>query len=88
MQRGIITFSNEELREILSVFKLDRYVSTPMYTKFMSALESNLPEVTIEINIEELEIILDEIGLPSDSNSTVLSNAISKIREKVFELRN
>ncbi len=87
MQRGIITFSKEELREILSVFRFDNYVSTPMYQKFMSALESNLEQVTIEVSVEELEIILDDIGLPNENNSEILASAITKIREKVFEFR-
>lgn len=87
MQRGIITFSKEELREILSVFRFDNYVSTPMYQKFMSALESNLEQVTVEVSVEELEIILDDIGLPNENNSEILTSAITKIREKVFEFR-
>jgi PHD/YefM family antitoxin component YafN of YafNO toxin-antitoxin module len=77
MQRGILTLNRDELLE------LGKSVNSE---KIKIALENLKEENRILINEEELENILDEIGMPEDN--TVLKSAVEKVSDLLHSFRN
>ena len=77
MKRGILVLNSDELVE------LGRAVEQE---KIKIALENIKEENKILTNDEELENILDEIGLPDDN--IVLKSAVIKISDLLHSLRN
>jgi len=77
VKRGILVLNSDELVE------LGRAVEQE---KIKIALENIKEENKILTNDEELENILDEIGLPDDN--IVLKSAVIKISDLLHSLRN
>lgn len=77
MKRGILILNSEELIELGKVIDSE---------KIKIALENLKEENRILTNDEELENILDEIGLPNDN--TILKSAVTKISNLLHSLRN
>lgn len=77
MRRGIVVLNSDELIELGRVIELE---------KIKIALESLEKENRIFLNEEELENILDEIGMPEDN--VILKSAVKKLSELLHSLRN
>ena len=77
MKRGILILNSNELIELSKAIDLE---------KIKIALENLKEENRILTNEEELENILDEIGMPEDN--TVLKSAVTKISDLLHSLRN
>jgi hypothetical protein len=77
MKRGILVLNSNELIELGKVTSSE---------KIKIALENLQEENRILTNDEELESILDEIGLPQ--NNVILNSAITKISDLLHSLRN
>jgi len=77
MKRGIVVLNKDELIELSKAIDLE---------KIKIALENLKEENRILTNEEELENILDEIGMPEDN--TVLKSAVTKISDLLHSLRN
>ena len=71
MNRGVLELTKEEVNELNKVISLE---------KFSLASENDEAEKKIFVNEEELEGILDEIGLINDNE------IIASVKEKVYEL--
>jgi hypothetical protein len=77
MRRGILVLNSDELIE------LGRAVESE---KIKIALENLKGENRILTNEDELENILDEIGMPEDN--VILKSAVTKISDLLHSLRN
>jgi hypothetical protein len=77
MKRGILVLNSNELIELGKVTSSE---------KIKIALENLQEENRILTNDEELESILDEIGLPQ--NNVILNSAVTKISDLLHSLRN
>jgi hypothetical protein len=77
MRRGILVLNSDELIE------LGRSVEQE---KIKIALENLKEENRILTNEDELENILDEIGMPEDN--VILKSAVTKISDLLHSLRN
>jgi hypothetical protein len=77
MKRGILVLNSNELIELGKVTSSE---------KIKIALENLQEENRILTNDEELESILDEIGL--SQNNVILNSAVTKISDLLHSLRN
>jgi hypothetical protein len=77
MKRGILVLNSNELIELGKVTSSE---------KIKIALENLQEENRILTNDEELESILDEIGL--SQNNVILNSAVTKISNLLHSLRN
>jgi hypothetical protein len=77
MQRGVLTLNKEEMIELFKVESFNRIVEDK---------ESLSDENRIFVNEEELEGILDEIGIIE--NNEILLSARSKISDLLRSFRN
>ncbi|MFA7628189.1 MAG: hypothetical protein WCY37_02115 [Candidatus Dojkabacteria bacterium] len=77
MKRGILVLNSDELIELGRAVELE---------KIKIALENLKEENRILTNEDELENILDEIGMPEDN--VILKSAVTKISDLLHSLRN
>jgi hypothetical protein len=77
MRRGILVLNSDELIELGRAVELE---------KIKIALENLKGENRILTNEDELENILDEIGMPEDN--VILKSAVTKISDLLHSLRN
>jgi hypothetical protein len=77
MRRGILVLNSDELIELGRAVELE---------KIKIALENLKEENRILTNEDELENILDEIGMPEDN--VILKSAVTKISDLLHSLRN
>lgn len=77
MRRGILVLNSDELIELGRVVELE---------KIEIALENLKEENRILTNEDELENILDEIGIPEEN--VILKSVVTKISDLLHSLRN
>jgi len=77
MRRGILVLNSDELIELGRVVELE---------KIRIALENLKEENRILTNEDELENMLDEIGIPEEN--VILKSAVTKISDLLHSLRN
>ncbi len=77
MRRGILVLNSDELIELGRVVELE---------KIKIALENLKEENRILTNEDELENMLDEIGIPEEN--VILKSAVTKISDLLHSLRN
>lgn len=85
MKRGIIVFSKDELNELVKYFNIDTS-NTQLKIKVKAAYENIQDENSILVSDEELESILDEIGIVDNSN-TLLKEVTDNISKTLITLR-
>lgn len=86
MKRGIIVLSKDELKELVKYFNI--YTSnTQLQIKIKAAYENIQHKNSILVSDEELESILDEIGIVDNSN-TLLKEVTDNISKTLITLRN
>lgn len=86
MKRGIIVFSKDELNELIKHFNMDACDNAQLKVKLKAAYETIQDENSILISDDELEIILDDIGIV-DENNTLLKSVTEKISKTLIALR-
>jgi uncharacterized protein (DUF1778 family) len=86
MQRGVLTLNKEEFNQLISKLDINRFANTLLYEKLNSALENITDNIQIFLSEDEIEMILDEVGLPF-SDDPVLNNALQKIRVLMTKFR-
>lgn len=82
MQRGILYLTQEEVADIVHKLPMDRYAQTPLVNKLMAAVQTQ-GVIDIEVSEDELEIILDEMGIPDPATDT---ESLKSMRTKVNDL--
>ncbi len=86
MQRGVLTLNREEFNQLFSKLDINRFINTPIYEKLNIASEDISDNIQIFLSEDEVEMILDEVGLPF-SDDPVLNNALQKIRALMTKFR-
>ncbi|OGC45025.1 hypothetical protein A2400_02765 [candidate division WS6 bacterium RIFOXYB1_FULL_33_14] len=86
MQRGILILNKEELNQLFTVLDISVFTGTQLFEKLNSASGSIEPEVRILLSEDELESIIDEMGMPF-SNNQVLNSALEKINALMLSFR-
>lgn len=89
MKRGILEISSDELRAITTVFDVRKYVGTTLATKVVAALDGIAQNpsapVRLEFSEEELETLLDSIGL--EDGDEVFQSAKGKVNKMLADFR-
>lgn len=84
MQRGILSLNHTEVDLIIESMPMDRYAQSPLVNKLLAAAQNtDLAEVNLEISEDELEVILDEIGISPTGNSDL---TLKTLRKKISDL--
>ena len=86
MLRGVMTLSKEEIVEAIAVIKA-QYSDAPLYHKLDSSTQASESEVGVQVSNEELEILLDNIGVPSENESEAMRSLRVKVQEFLAKLR-
>lgn len=85
MNRGILTLTRSELLELLKEFDITRDPDTPLSIKLKASFESMAEINNISVSAEELEYILDDIGLV-DNTKPLLKQVFGKISSALMRL--
>lgn len=85
MNRGILTLTRSELLELLKEFDITRDPDTPLSIKLKASFESMAEINNISVSAEELEYILDDIGLV-DNTKPLLKQVSGKISSALMRL--
>ncbi|HBB64425.1 MAG: hypothetical protein UR34_C0006G0008 [candidate division WS6 bacterium GW2011_GWC1_33_20] len=84
MQRGILKLTNDEVKELLNHFNLENHKDTPLGNK-LGSIDLNLSEVEILLSEDEVETIMDEIGIPV--GNITMDSLIQKLSNFMMTLR-
>ena len=87
MKRGVMQLLQDEIREALNCLP-EVSITTPLYSKFQSALNIKNPRVAIQFDTNELELILDNLGAPLMDDIPLKKSLRKKIQTFLFFLRN
>lgn len=74
MLRGVITFTSSQIDEILPYLE-KRLKDSMLYVKLKAGRELNSQTIQVELSEDEIEIILDEIGIEGSKELRNLINA-------------
>lgn len=80
MNRGIVKLTNAEATELLKNINIDNYAETPLYNKLKS-IDLNNSVIEILLSGDEIEKILDEIGIPDQQTNPMLFDAINNMNQ-------
>jgi len=86
MQRGMLILNKEELDQLFTVLDISVFRGTQLFEKLNSASGSNNTQVRILLSEDELESIIDEIGMPFSDNQ-ILNSALEKINTLMMSFR-
>jgi hypothetical protein len=90
MQRGILSLTKSEIVDVANILPLEKYLQTPLYNKIITAvqIDESVSSIDIEISEEELEIILDEMGIPNiETDTEAIKSARTKINQLLVKFR-
>lgn len=86
MNRGVLVLSRDELLELLKVYDISVNPEIPLSVKLSASLKSISDVNNISVSAEELEILLDEIGIVGDDRP-LLKNVVNKINAMILQWR-
>ena len=88
MKRGVIEFTKAEVLALYNRIDFGKFSKSPLKEKFTAGVNSESPNVQIEVSEEELEFVMDEIIIPDPTLDTPeLLNAKEKIRAQIEKFR-
>ena len=91
MKRGVFTLTRPEFDDLFRSVEWQKLENSTVYNKAHSvepAAQGDLSEVRLELSENELEILLDEVGLPDPEKDTEeLKSVRLKISQKLIEFR-
>ena len=89
MHRGILYLTNEEARALLDKFDINKHQDTPLFNKlsYLSVNPNPMEGCKVLLSEEEIETILDEIGLVDKTENPHLSYAVEKIMKLMYSFR-
>jgi hypothetical protein len=93
MKRGIIIITKEEVLELVAKFPMEIIKNTQLEVKLRSAKkltvdQKDMAEVRLELSQEEIEILLDEIGIPSVEDTPAIFEIRKKLNAGLALMRN
>lgn len=86
MKRGILKINKLEGAEALNSMPQNRE-NTPLYQKFKAVQNGSSDFVDVQVSEEELEILLDDIGIPVDGEPLEKQSLRTKVQSFLSELR-
>lgn len=78
MQRGSLILSKEEFNQLLTILDITMFEGTQLFEKLNSASGSTENEIKILLSEDEVERVIDEIGMPFSDNQ-ILNSCLEKI---------
>lgn len=84
MNRGILKITNEEAAELLKNLNLTNYLETPLGNK-LGSIDLNNTEIEILLSNDEIEKMLDEIGMPDPIINPTLHSAVNKMNQLILK---
>ena len=86
MKRGVIQLTKAEAYEVLKLF-LQSQQQSSLYTRLESAQNSDSDIIDLHVSEEELEVLLDNVGIPESDEPIERGNLRKKVREYLNTLR-
>lgn len=86
MNRGVLVLSRDELLELLEVYDISVNPEIPLSVKLNASLKSISEVNNISVSAEELEILLDEIGIVGNDRP-LLKSVVNKIKAMILQWR-
>lgn len=86
MQRGVLTLTKDELTQLLTILDINIFSPSQLFEKLNSASQSTEENIQIFLSEDEIEKILDQIGVPYSDNN-ILNSALSKISSLMESFR-
>lgn len=86
MNRGVLVLSRDELLELLKVHDISVNPEIPLSVKLNASLKSISEVNNISVSAEELEILLDEIGIVGNDRP-LLKSVVNKINAMILQWR-
>ena len=84
MNRGIVKLTKAEFDELMRNFDINKYATTPLYSKFNSVYSlGDVVVVEVLLSSEELETILDDIGFVDVNTNPVLNSVFLKLSDRL-----
>lgn len=87
MKRGILTLNLDELLVFIPKIDLQKLDGQPLRNKLEYALEKKMDPTNLELSEDELEYILDELGIPEISEPIELNSARGKMSKMLIDFR-
>ena len=84
MNRGILKITNNEASELLKNLNLANYLGTPLGNK-LGSIDLNNKEIVILLSNDEIEKMLDEIGMPDPITNPTLHSAVNKMNQLILK---
>lgn len=86
MNRGVITFTREELLALCKVYDFTNQEYNQLGVKLRAGLSGIQDANNIFVSQDELEFILDEVGFVSPTDDPILNSVMTKITEAISKL--
>lgn len=81
-----MVLSQEEIAEAIAMVK-DQYSDTPLYHKLTSSAQTSVSKASVQVSNEELEILLDNLGVPAEGDSDAKRNLRLNVQKFLAKLR-
>lgn len=81
-----MNLTKPEINEAIKIVKI-KYSNTPLYFKLISSLKEASEEPGVQVSNEELEILLDNIGIPMEDESEACKGLRLKVQSFLGKLR-
>ena len=86
MKRGMLPISINEIKQLVQ-FLPKNTENQFLISKFQSGIESPQNPTQILINEEELDIIMDNLPIPTQTENSILSKARQTVQKKLSQMR-
>lgn len=87
MKRGILQLSKKEGLEAFALIPQSQ-INSSLYNKLSSVENQTTDIVQIQVSEEELEVILDNIGIPINTESIEKTSLRDNVNRFLIQLRN
>ncbi len=79
MNRAVLKLTQNEAEELIQNFNIEKYMGMPLSAKIQSVDLISDGEKEIFLSEDEMEIIMDEIGIVDQNINPILYSAINKL---------
>jgi len=87
MLRGVITLTSEEAEEALKTLP-ESQKQRPIYYKITAGLEPAPSEVRLQVSEDELEMLMDNLGIPIPTETEAKKSLRIKLQNFLVKLKN
>jgi hypothetical protein len=87
MKRGVLEITKPEFTALTARFDPRKFMGTTVANKVVAAMNSAQEPVRLELSEEELEVIMDELAVPSSSDSLETVSVRKKMTDLMAKFR-